>query len=173
MVAFPHFLDEFPYNSWIASRDARLFEFLSEQPKDSMIATLSGQGANIPAFSLRSVLSGDRFSNPYQEGYYVELNNRFAEMVSAHYTTDIDELERFIDKYRINFIVFENRAFEPGYLRRNRVVRRFKPLAGEIRNRLEAGSEPALKRLARECAVFEDRHFTVVRTDLIPIAKRK
>jgi hypothetical protein len=173
LIAFPHLLKEFPYDSWIPSRDAELFEFLSEQPKDSMIATLSGQGANIPAFSLRSVLTGDRFSNPYQEDYYVEVNNRFAEMVSAHYTTDIEELEAFINKYQVNFIVIDNRAFRPRYLRQNRVVRRFKPLAGEIRDRLEAGIEPALKSLAHECAVFEDKHFTVVRTDLIPIARRK
>ena len=167
MFLYPVFLRRFPKRSLEIGHHPDLYRFLSEQPKDSLIASLSLEANNLPSFARRSVLAAPHFSNPYQAKYYLEVNQRYADLIEATYTPDRDQLRGFINRYGVDFILLEPDTFTRGYVTDHPVVQRFQPQVDEIAARFDAGLTPALSDLMKDCAVFESEKFTLVGADCI------
>jgi hypothetical protein len=167
LLLYPKLSNGFPYNSWKKGKETSLYEFLSQQPKDSIIASVSMEANNLPAFTKRSVLVGGHFANPYQPSYYLELSQRYSDLLDAQYSPDLRELQRFIEKYGVDFLVVERNAFTPKYVKKNKVIKRFQPAAANIATGIKKGLIPALLRIMHHCTAFETKRFVVVRADCI------
>ena len=151
-------LPDIPQRRFRIGKEIAFYDFLAGQPKDALIATLDDEADNIPSFSARSVLVAREYSLPYHLGYYDRMRERAVDLINAQYSQDLGEVKRFIDKYGVDLIVVDKKAFEPGYVKRNRLIQQFLPeLAG--RNDLATS---ALSSVMKECAVFETQGLIVV-----------
>ncbi|HJQ68018.1 MAG TPA: hypothetical protein VKA70_03560 [Blastocatellia bacterium] len=167
LFSYPFTQRRFPKMSIAIGRQHDLYRFLQEQPKDSMIATLSAEADNLPSFAKRSVLAAPHFANPYQPNYYLELNQRYSDLIEAVYSPDQGQVCRFINKYGVDYLLVERDTFTPEYVTSHPVVMRFQDQADAIRERFDAGVTPALPGLMKDCAAFESKQFTLVRADCV------
>lgn len=162
LATYPLFVDRFPMLKWAKGTDASLYTFLGSQPKDIVIATLSKEGNNIPIFSKRTVLVGQEFANPYQKNYYLELRQRFSDLLHAHYSSNIDDLKNFIKKYKVDYLVLDNDVFTIKYVASSRPLRRFRGMTREISANLVRGVIPALEAVRDKCIAFDSGKHVVL-----------
>lgn len=167
LFSYPFFLRRFPRRSIAIGRHPDLYKFLLAEPKDSLVASLSVEADNLPSFARRSVLTAPHFANPYQAKYYLELNQRYSDMLDAIYSPDREQLCGFIDRYGVDLLLVERGTFTREYVTGHPVIMRFQDRADAIVDRFDAGVSPALPRLMKDCAVFESKLFTLVRADCI------
>ena len=104
--------------NWYQGKEPEIYEYLAQQPKNTLVASLSHTANNIPAFSLRSILVSEEFAFPYHPHYHQEIKQRAKDLITAQYATEPKELLNFISKYDVNFILLDKNSFIPGYLAR-------------------------------------------------------
>jgi len=102
--------------NWRSGRENQIYQYLAEQPKDIMVASLSEEANLIPAFAGRSVLIGSEFAFSYHPSYHQEIIQRVTNLLNAQYASDPKILIGFIQKYQINYLLLDRNAFTPGYL---------------------------------------------------------
>lgn len=104
------------FQNWKVGTNPEIYQYLAEQPKDTLVASLSEDANNIPAFSQRSILVGGEFAYAYHPAYYNRVKQRTVDLLQAQYTSNIEVLKSFIRKYGIDYIVLDKTAFTPEYL---------------------------------------------------------
>lgn len=134
-----------------------IYEFLSNQPKSAVIASLSREVDDLPVFAKRSILFGREIALPYHKKYYGEIRQRTIDLINAEYSSDLSNLQSFIRAYDVGFLLLDKRAFSPGYIADDRWLLQFQPAADDAIARLRNDDSPALEGLL-------DR-FTVLETD--------
>lgn len=165
LVAFPLIwasFDKFPRGNYEYGAAPELYRYLADQPKDSVVATLSEEGNMIPTFSARAVVAAREYGNPYQSGYYRRFRERTGAMIRAHYSPDQNILAEFIQHYGVTHFVLDRDVFGPDYLSRNRWARQYQPEAGRAVTAMREGDQPALATLAGHCTVLETSALYVV-----------
>jgi hypothetical protein len=150
----------------IEGTEPQLYQFFSQQPKDTMIASLAYEASNIPSFAQRSVLVSREFSHPYELGYYDKFRERTLDLIKAQYNPNSPELKTFIDKYKVNYFLLEKEAFQPKYIKESLVkqdwLQPFTKTLEPIQQQLEQGTIPVLSKTQKNCTVFEDQSFFVL-----------
>jgi hypothetical protein len=150
----------FPVIQYSTGRHPDLYAFLSQQPKDSVIASIDREINNLPSFAQRSILVGGRgFVLPYHLGYYQQISQRTIDLMRAQYSPKLTEVQQFIQTYGVDLWLLEARSFRLNYLETNPVFREFADTTAEIRPRVRRA---ALERMAESCTVFQNETFTVV-----------
>ena len=104
------------FQNWNVGTNPEIYQYLARQPKDILVASLSEDANNIPAFSQRSILVGGEFAYAYHPVYYDRVKQRTVDLLQAQYTLDIKVLTSFIRKYDLNYIMLDKTAFTPEYL---------------------------------------------------------
>lgn len=155
IVSYTAFLDDFPKTRYVRGTEPSLYEFFSNQPKDSLIASLEPEADNLPSFAARPVLIGREYALPFHKGYYDRIRERALDLIAAQYTPDIAELQSFIRKYGVDFFMIDRNAFEPDYISKNRWGRVFRQAASEAKAGLKEGAHPAMELLLSSAVVFE------------------
>ena len=145
----------------VTGREPALYEFLQQQPKDSLIATLSGEADNISVFAQRSVLVSPKYAIPYHPVYYNQIRQRAIDLIHAQYSLDPSEVEAFVQKYGVDFWLVERDAFTPAYLN-DRWLHLFEPAPTEARAHLATAPPVVAQRLDR-CKVFETGNLVVLK----------
>jgi hypothetical protein len=156
---------------WTRGSNSQLYKFFSQQPKDILIASLAQEVNNLPAFSQRSVFVGREFGLPYHMGYYNTFRQRVIDLISAQYTPSLAELQRFIQKYGVDFLLLEHGAFTPEYIAINKWLMQFEPTASDAIAHLRQKETPALAKLSAQCSVLEVANLTVVKADCLTKAQ--
>ncbi|MEO0408098.1 MAG: hypothetical protein AAF289_12180 [Cyanobacteria bacterium P01_A01_bin.135] len=155
---YPLLLDEYPNPDYVvATQGESLYGFLAEQPKDTVIASLSSEANNIPALARRSVLTSAETANPYHFGYYQQIQARTEAIFTAQYSPDPAAVVETIQAYDINLWLLDGPAFKPQYIERNPWLRQIEPQANEAVQRLQQGQQPALEATIRPCRIFRER----------------
>ncbi|NER79689.1 MAG: hypothetical protein F6K42_08915 [Leptolyngbya sp. SIO1D8] len=113
--------DKFPKTGYVVGRYPKIYRFFQEQPKDILIASLSKEAANLPAFSLRSVLVAPEYGIAYHRGYYEPFRQRVKDLVEATFSEERSILLTFIEKYGIDFFMIEEETFVEGFFVENNV----------------------------------------------------
>jgi hypothetical protein len=166
-VLFPATWGNFPKTNYIFGRHPSLYEFLAEQPKDILIASLSEEADNLPTFARRSVLVSWEHSFPYQVGYYEIIRQRTIDLIRAQYSQDLDEVRNFINEYGVDFLLFDSGAFTSDYFSENDWFQQWEALAQETRQTLDAGTTPALAPLLERCAVVKSEDIFLLVSECI------
>ena len=114
LLFYPSFSGRFPTTGYRISGESAIYKFLEKQPKNSLIATLSDEGDNIPTFAQRSVLVAREYALPFHLGYYSQIRQRITDLIHAQYSQDITAAQRLIQKYGVDFWLVERYSFFPG-----------------------------------------------------------
>lgn len=168
VIFYPNFLHEFTSPNYIKPKESALFDFLSTQPKDTLIASLSSEADNIPSFAQRSVLIAWEYSIPYQVGYYRQIRQRAMDLINAQYSPDLEVLQNFIQTYNVDLILLDGNAFTPRYLTQNKWFRQWELQAEEVASILEPDTPPAIiTQFLDTCSVYRTDTFIVLDTNCI------
>ncbi|MEO0352262.1 MAG: hypothetical protein AAF282_19660 [Cyanobacteria bacterium P01_A01_bin.15] len=111
--------DNFPKTGYIVGHYPKIYQFFQAQPKDSLIASLEKEAANIPAFSLRSVLVAPEYGVAYHRGYYQQFRQRVKDLIEATFSENNQVLVRFVEKYEIDFFMVNENTFSAGFFVEN------------------------------------------------------
>lgn len=149
----------------VVGQEPALYEFFQQQPKDSLIATLSSEGDKLPVFAQRSVLVSAKYAIPYHPGYYNQIRQRAIDLIRAQYSLDRATVQKFIQAYGVDFWLVEKTAFTPDYLNK-RWIKMFEPATTEARVHL-ATAKPVLAQKMERCRVFETGNFVVLQAGCI------
>jgi hypothetical protein len=169
IVFYPAFFRHFPRADYIVSGESALYEFLQQQPKDSVIATLAQEGDSIPTFAGRSILVSREYALPFHLGYYDQIRQRAIDLIEAQYSEDLGLVQEFIQKYGVDFWVLDRNTFKPEYLNDDSKswLRSFQPVFDQAVAGLEQGRVPALSKLTRKCRVLRTPQLLVLKADCL------
>lgn len=166
LLIYPSLLNEFPRANYRVGKPS-LYEFFTQQPKDITIASLAKEADNIPTFSQRSVLISKEAAIPLMVGYYRIIRQRATDLIYAQYTSELVEVQQFIQKYGIDLWLLEPSALTPEYLINNSWLQQYQPVTTDAVARLQQGKTPALSRYISRCTIFETRGLVVLQADCL------
>ena len=155
IIFYPSFLDQFPDPNYKVGREAKIYQFLSQQPKDTLVVSLGGEVDNIPSFAKRSVLTSKELAIPYHLGYYCPLRDRVMATIKAQYSPNPKEVKAFINRYGVDFWLVEQNAFTVKYIDNHRWMQQFQPVTNRARSQLENGIVPFIFTKIETCSVLE------------------
>ncbi len=153
--------DYFPKKINIVGLEPKLYEFFQQQPKDTMIASLSFEADNLPTFTKRSVLIAKEHAIPYHLDYYNQIRQRATDLIYAQYSPNLELVRDFIKTYNIRYILLDENAFTKEYLDRNFWFQQWDLLAETISISLEKNT-PALVNTKEKCSVYQSNNFIVI-----------
>ncbi|MDJ0732664.1 MAG: hypothetical protein QNJ47_01040 [Nostocaceae cyanobacterium] len=169
---YPCFLKKFPKTAYVKGSFPFLYEFFQQQPKDTLIASLTEEVNNLPTFSQRSILAGREYAIPWQFGYYSKFRQRTFDLIKAHYSPNIVDAKNLIQKYGVNFFLLESGTFTPKYIKKNKWLKQYVnsdmnqdnlvQLTTDVFQRLQQGNVPALANIAPNCTVVKIQNFVVI-----------
>jgi hypothetical protein len=152
---------------YIISDQGALFKFLSAQPKEIVIASLSPVGDNIPTFTKRMILVAREYALPVHTDYYARMRQRAVDLIAAHYSPDPGRVSSFIRQYGVDFFVVDRSAFTQKYLVENSFIRIYPEASNEALKTIERGTVPILQKVLDSCSVSESGDLVVVSADCI------
>ncbi len=139
---------------YVKGRAEELYEFLQKQPKDTLIASFSREGDNLPTFARRSTFVGREYALPYHVKYYTKIRQRAVDLLDAHYSPDIQILRELIQNYGIDFLLVDRNAFTVNYIKDRTWLRQYKMASKQAIANLESGETPALATFMQRCRVL-------------------
>ena len=81
-----------------------------------MIAASPGLANNIPAYAFKSVILSNEAYIPFHQTYFREMKTRLKDWLAAYYSTKPQPVFNFIHKYHINYIILQQKDFQPDRL---------------------------------------------------------
>ncbi len=140
--------------SYVEGKATELYQFLQQQPQDVVIASLSAEADFIPTFAQRTVLVSKEYSIPYHWDYYQQIRQRTQDLIQAQYSSNPNELNKFIKKYQVNLWLLEESAFTVQYLRENSWFNQFQPQTKNAIEELQQAKKPSIVSKIEGCSIF-------------------
>lgn len=144
---------------------------MAKQPKDSLVASLSLEGDNIPSFALRPVFVHRDSLEPYNLLFYEKLRQRYTDLIEAQYSPDLTAVQNFIQKNNIRFWLLDRSAFSPDYPINKVGLQSFGPATSRAVERLRSGTSLVLSELSGSCSVVESKNIILLDARCILDAK--
>lgn len=162
---YPNFLQSYPRADYKTGGNAALYKFLEQQPKDTLIASLSEEVNNLPTFAKRAILVGREYALPFHLGYYSHIRQRTIDLITAQYSPNLTAAQELVKMYGVDFWLLETNSFQPEYLTSKSWLKSFQPAFDEALDNLQTGKNLALTELAESCRVFNTNNFILLKTD--------
>ncbi|MDJ0572025.1 MAG: hypothetical protein QNJ53_23670 [Pleurocapsa sp. MO_192.B19] len=145
-----------PYRlGYVRGDTPELYQFLQQQPKDLLLASLSREADFIPSFAQRSVLVAKEYSIPYHLDYYQPIRQRTKDLIEAQYSLNQAEVNKFIQKYNIDLWLLDKDAFRVEYLSDNSWLEQFQPETNKAISNVKQTQESILSNKIDRCNVFQ------------------
>ncbi|MEQ9233717.1 hypothetical protein [Coleofasciculus sp. E2-BRE-01] len=161
----------FPISRYTVGTMPELYEFLQQQPQDTVIASLTEEANSLPTFAQRSILvGGEGYALPYHLDYYHEMYRRTVDLIEAQYSLDEGVVQDFIRRYGVDLWLVEQGAFTPEYVMGNRWIQEYEAAATGARLSLQGGGLPVLAAKMERCMVFEGEGLVVLSADCLGIS---
>lgn len=93
-----------------------VYAALAATPKDAIIAGHPNLMDNIPTFARRRALVTYKLAHPWSRGYWQMIKPRLEDLFAAYYAADPRKVIAFCRKYRVSFLVVDDRTFTPEFL---------------------------------------------------------
>ena len=162
LIFYPHTQDRFVWTNYVTGSQANLYEFLQQQPKDSLIASLTAETDNLPTFAQRSILASREYAIPYHWGYYEPFRQRASDLITAQYSPDLDVVKSFIAKYGVTHFLIEDSSFTPDYLAKNKWIRQHEAATEGAIAALEQGKIFVINQAQESCSVFKQAGYNLL-----------
>jgi hypothetical protein len=166
LLFYPSFVPFFPLVKYEQADRPELYEFFQQQPKDALTASLSGEINQLPTFAQRSILMGREYAISYHTGNYQQVNQRTTDLIKAHYSPNLEELQTFIQKYGIDLFLIELYAFVPEYFYFNDWMNEFEE-GKQAYQFLKTGEFPALAKTISKCSIYTAEEWFILDTNCI------
>ena len=167
LIFYPLFAKSFIWTRYNVGHATNLYQFLQQQPKDILVASLTSETDNLPTFTQRSILVSREYAIPYHTGYYFPYRQKAMDLIAAQYSTDLKEVKDFIRKYNIDFWLVESSSFTPQYIEDNRWLKQHQPAAQNAIALWQQNKTPVLTNFQDRCSVFSDDRYNLIATDCI------
>ena len=167
LIFYPLLAKNFIWTRYHVGNATDLYQFLQQQPQDTLIASLTSETDNLPSFTQRSILVSREYAIPYHTGYYFPYRQRAIDLITAQYSTDIEEVKKFIRKYNPDFWLVESNSFTFQYIEDNRWLKQHQPTAQNAITLLKQGKTPVLTNLQERCSVFSDDRYNLLAANCI------
>jgi len=167
LLFYPLLLPGFPTTAYRQGTAPELYQFLREQPVDTLVASLAAEANNLPTFAQRSILIGAEYAIPYHWGYYQQFRQRTLDLITAQYSANPNIVTNFINQYQVNFWLLDQSAFHPDYLANNDWLQQYQPASAKAQLQLKQGTTPVLQTLMAECRRFENEQLLLLASDCI------
>ncbi|MEM9217235.1 MAG: hypothetical protein AAGD25_23190 [Cyanobacteria bacterium P01_F01_bin.150] len=143
---------------WIVGETPRIYQYLAQTPKDTLVASLDPDASNIPTFAQRSVWVSGEFALPYHADFYQTMLERMEVLVKAQYSTDMEEVRSFVQASGIDQWIVHQTFTDPDYLMEQSwlINSSIQSTVAAIAKQLHKGQEPALLSIIPSCTVLED-----------------
>ncbi|MGB3403018.1 MAG: hypothetical protein WBA77_10025 [Microcoleaceae cyanobacterium] len=169
VIFYPSFLDKFTSPNYIKPKESSLYNFLSKQPQDTYIASLSEAADNIPSFSKLSVLTAYEYAIPYQIGYYTQIRQRTFDLIHAQYSLTLNPIVNLINQYDIDLILLDSQGFTLEYFDENPWLKQWKntEIVSQARDDITQGKLPALTDHIKDCSIYHSEKFFILKAACI------
>jgi uncharacterized membrane protein YidH (DUF202 family) len=159
--AIPHLF--FKFQGWHIGNTPDLYAYLSQQPKDTLVASLAPEAENLPAFAQRSTFVGREFALPHHPAYYQQIQQRMTDMIRLQYSPSLSEVQQIIETNGIDFLLIEAQSFSPEYLRQDWLIHSsIRNIVQETIAQLEQGMVPALTQTIERCSVLATQELALL-----------
>ncbi|BAU62700.1 hypothetical protein STA3757_00510 [Stanieria sp. NIES-3757] len=159
------------FQNWQVGTAPEIYQFLAEQPPNTLVASLTRETNNIPAFSLRSVLVGREFALAYHTKYYQQFKRRAIDLIEAQYSPNSLKIKQVIQKYGIDYWLLENTSFQPNYLLQHDWLNysSFHNSVNHANTNLKRGEVPALAQFIKDskCISVTTQNLTLLNAECI------
>ena len=176
LVLYPITLHNNNYlkTGYVIGKFPSIYQFLQEQPKDILIASLVREANNLLAFSQRSLfVGGEGYLLPYHQGYYKELTQRTVALIQAQYSADWKTVTNFVDKYGIDFWLLDESAFTPDYLAQDNWLGQYPKELAAVRQAIAKDSVPVLLTVFDNCTVVKNKTLRLLDTSCVEVMSNK
>lgn len=171
IIIFPLFPPVFIdwYHNWVVGEAKPIYEFLAQKPKNILVASLSTEVNNIPAFTERSILVGREFALAYHPIYHNKIKTRVIDLLNAQYTVNFELLTNIITKYNISYFLLEKNSFSPDYLKQQNwlIYSSWQEVSQQIINELNQDKIPILTNFIESCKVLSTENLYLVDANCI------
>lgn len=157
----------FPDLNYYRGEYPGLYQFLANQPRDSVIASLAEEADFVPTFAQRSVLVAEEYALPYEKGYYRQIRQRVNDLITAQYSPDPAVLERIIRQYGIDFWLIERDAFIAESLQGNEWLMQYQPAIENAIQTLKSENRPALVEKANQCIAWQEKDLQLLQASCL------
>lgn len=163
LIFYPNYTPEFPRTKYFVGTHDNLYQFLAQQPKDTLVASLSEEANNLPSFTQRSVLVAQEYAIPYHMGYYEPFQQRATDLIQAQYSPGLGKVKRFIRNYGVDFWLLDRQAFTSEYVEQS-WFKQYPEAFQSAKRAVKSGKKPVLSRIkiSQPCTVFQDQAFTLI-----------
>ena len=156
------------FQGWVAGQIPAIYTYLGNQPPQTMVASLSPEANNIPAFSHYQTWVGREFALPHHPEYYNIMRDRASQLLQAYYTNDLSELQMLVKQTGIDFFLIQESAFEPTYLRQDWLLHsQLQPQVEDIIKQMKNGLQPAIKRKLSACQVVSTQGYVLIEANCL------
>ena len=157
------------FQDWRVGTATEIYQYLAQQPKDILVASLSIEVNNIPAFSQRSILVGDEFALAYHPAYYNQIKQRTVDLLQAQYSPDLKDIQSFIQQYNIDYLLLDRNAFTAQYLlAKNWLINSsWKEQTQKAIAQLKSKYSPALREINPSCSVISTQTLDLLESSCI------
>lgn len=161
LLVYPLVFEDMSVMGYVTGKHSRIYDYLANQPNNSLVATLTREGDMIPSLSRRPILASYEYGLPYHLEYYRPFRQRAIDTITAQYSSDLEALLAFQDRYQVAFWLLERNSFEEEYLN-DRWLLQFEPATSNVREQLQQGQISMLAKLADSCTVVTSEPFRLV-----------
>ncbi len=152
---------------YVTGKSPAMYQFLQQQTKDILIATLSKEADFIPSLAARSVLAAEEYAIPYHRGYYEQISQRVRDLITAQYSSNKNTTIEFIKKYSIDILLIDKNAFTVEYLANNPWLQQFQPETEQAISLLKEEEKPFLSQNSDRCTIFQDLSHILLNTNCL------
>jgi hypothetical protein len=157
------------FQAWQIGTVPEIYQYLAQQPKDILVASLSTEVNNIPAFTQRSILVGDEFAMAYHPAYHQQIQQRTVDLLQAQYSAELKVLQSFIRQYNVDYLLLDDHAFDADYLANKGwlINSSWSEQTQKAIAQLKSKYPPALKQTVPACSVVSSKTLKLLKSSCI------
>lgn len=152
---------------YVQGKSPELYQFLQQQPKNSVIATLSAEADFIPSLAARSVLVAEEYSIPYHQKYYQQLRRQTKDLITAQYSSNKYAIAKILKNYNVTLWLIERNAFTIKYLQNNQWLQQYQPETQLAISLLKDHQKPLIEKLSDRCKLLDTNSYIILDTNCL------
>ncbi len=112
--------------------EEELYSFLSDLPKDTLIAAHPSTADCIPLYSGRKVFVMAELSAGYHKKFYAEIKNRTLSFFDTYYSSRFADVQNFCAQFLVSHFVVDRKHFTSNYLEKKKMY--YEPFNTYLKN---------------------------------------
>jgi hypothetical protein len=156
-----------PVQGWVVGEHPSIYRFLASQPPQTLVASLSSEADNLPAFTQRSVLVSRELALAYHPAFYNLMQQRITDLITAQYSLHLSDIQTVIQKYGIDYWLLDQQFTDPDYLMQQDWLIHSSFAATVLDAEAHLKQVPALVQVIDSCKATSEDNLILLKADCI------